>query len=449
MRSAGTQHTLKQKIKNFYHLLLAMQAAISAGFPARKLLVIGVTGTDGKTTTTSMIYHLLKKSGQKTALINTIQAYIGDEEIQTGLHVTTQDPRELQPLLQKILNRGFEVVVLETTSHGLQQHRVWGVDFDTAVITNVHEDHLDYHGTADEYLKAKAALFFSLAHSRDKGIPKTVVLNAGDRSYPLLSRAKAGTTWAYDTAQFTPKMEHQQALWSDKVLATADGISFDLCTISGQVSTSIPLIGSYNVENALAAACAALSSGCTLESIAAAFPSLPQIRGRMQKVPSDRPCTILVDFAHTPAALTRALTELRKITKGRLIVVFGCAGERDPGRRTMGKVAALLADVMIITNEDNRSEPVESIMAEIARCAADGGAKKGAVEKPQVNRTPTYYCLPDREEAIRFALHLAAAGDLVDITGKGHEQSLNVDGAELPWDDVSTVEKILTEADKA
>ncbi|HNT30347.1 MAG TPA: UDP-N-acetylmuramoyl-L-alanyl-D-glutamate--2,6-diaminopimelate ligase [bacterium] len=440
----GTQHTLLQKVKNCYHWLEAWYACRKAGFPGRQLYVIGVTGTDGKTSTTTMIYHLLAQAGKKVALINTIQACIGTERLETGLHVTTQNPRELQPLLRHVLQEGYDTVVLEVTSHGLDQHRVWGINFSTAVVTNIKEDHLDYHGSYEAYLQAKAQLFFSLRST--KGKPTTTVLNQADASFSLLSQARTDNRYVYSLEAPTALSENIQPLWAEDIHQSAEGIAFILCSTAEKTPTRIPLIGRYNVENALAAAGAVVAAGISQADIALYLPSLPQIKGRMQRIDAGQPFQVVVDFAHTPAALSRALPELKRLTNGKLIVLFGCAGERDSQRRRMGTVAAKHADYIVITNEDNRTEPVDQIMSEIAAYAENGGARAGDPAHPDhTTDTPLYFCIPDRREAIRFALRLAQPDDLVDITGKGHEQSLNVDGRELDWDDAEETKTLIQE----
>ncbi len=437
------QQSLKSRLKNLYHLFDAMWWAWRYDFPGKKLKVVGVTGTDGKTSTTYMAYHLLKTAGAKVALINTVQAIVGEEVVETGAHVTTQSPRDLQPLLRKILAKGFDTVILEVTSHGLQQHRVWGIDFDVAVITNVKEDHLDYHGTAQNYLRAKAKLFQSLHKGRNKGLAKTAILNAADASFSLLSQQPCTSKIIYNS-DFCQNSSQTTLLTAKLEKQDINGMSFKLSIDSSQFNGFLPLLGDYNLENAQAAASVGLAFGLKGEAMAKAFTNLPQIPGRMQKIDAGQPYTAIVDFAHTPAALEHALKALRALHPKRLIVLFGCAGARDKGRHRMGEIAAKLADIAIITNEDNRKEPITSILQDIARYASEAGSVQiSNGDKGPGPGSSGFICIADRRAAIKYAIQIAQPGDILDFTGKGHEPTLNVDGIETPWNEATEVTKAI------
>jgi UDP-N-acetylmuramoyl-L-alanyl-D-glutamate--2,6-diaminopimelate ligase len=441
--SHSEQQSIVRKLKNMYHYVSAYLAAFAAGFPGKKLIMIGVTGTDGKTTTSTMIYHILKSTGKKAALITSIKAVYGDIEVSTGLHVTTQNPKELQPLLKQMLSAGIEYVVLETTSHGLHQHRVLGIDFDVAVVTNVTDDHLDYHGTYDNYLQAKAKLFRLASRKSAKQTNKTGVLNTRDKSFNYLSSINLPRRYCYNVES---PCDGCICVRATDIKPSINGVAFDLSIGNERISITLPIIGSYNVDNAQAAAAAAHALGISLTDIKRGLECLAQIDGRMERIPVDQDFTVLVDFAHTSAALEHALRELRPLTRGRLIVVFGCAGQRDPTRRRMGGVAARLADIIVITNEDNRDEPIGRVMEEIASYARAEGAREGDVTNPPKEIDyPIYFKIPDRREALRFALLIAKTGDVIDATGKGHEQSLNVDGEEKVWDDRVVVRTLVEE----
>jgi UDP-N-acetylmuramoyl-L-alanyl-D-glutamate--2,6-diaminopimelate ligase len=440
------QQTLPRRLKNLYHWIKAAFWAVRCGFPGRSLQVIAVTGTDGKTSTSHMIFHILREAGTRAALISTIGARVGGSEVSTGLHVTSQDPKELQPLLKKILADGFTTVVLEVTSHALDQHRIWGVDVDIAVLTNIKEDHLDYHGTYENYAQTKGRLFDHLRRQTKPFPPKTAVLNKEDRAYSFLQHKPCTLQITYSAAPISPSGAPTANLQLTRFFSEPDGLRFSIQAEDTQRQLFLPLIGSFNLENALAAIGATRALDISWKTIESAIGSMPQIRGRMQRIDEGQAFSAIVDFAHTPDALERALISLDEIKHGKLIVVFGCAAKRDPGRRRMGEVAARYADVIVITNEDNRDEPIDKIMHEVAQYAEQGGAVKGDPDHPKPDPgRPVYYCIPDRREAIRLALSLAEPGDIVDCTGKGHEQSLNVDGVELPWDEAEVVRSLLRE----
>jgi UDP-N-acetylmuramoyl-L-alanyl-D-glutamate--2,6-diaminopimelate ligase len=418
---------LKQKIpqrfKNYYHLLQALYAAFNCGFPAKKLKVIGVTGTDGKTTTVNLIYHLLKTAGKKVSMISTVKAVVGDQEYDTGFHVTTPDPAEVQKYLKQMVEAGSEYVVLETTSHGLDQNRVGGCNFQIGVITNVTHEHLDYHKTYERYLLAKAKLL--------RGVRKSV-LNIDDESYSKLSLLSSGEIISYG-------LKNEADVKAKNITFNPEGTNFSYSyleenkRVEEQVKT--PLIGEFNVYNALAAIATVRTLGVENEVIREGLASFSGIEGRMEKIENEKSLNIYVDFAHTPNAMEKALRTLRGVTKGRLVVVFGSAGLRDVEKRPlMGKIAGRLADYVIITSEDPRTEDTNQIMAMIA----EGLVRSGGV----LNKT--FWMEGDRQKAINFAIQkLARPGDSVLVCGKGHEKTMCFGNQEVPWSDQEAVRKAL------
>lgn len=393
----------------FWHLPMAILANFIYGWPSKKTKVIGITGTDGKTTTSTLIYHILTKAGKKAALISTVSARIGRTQIDTGFHVTTPNPFALQKLLNKIAQKKYEYVVLESTSHGFAQFRLWGIKFLVGVVTNVAEDHLLYHKTWTNYLKAKSMLFKNTEIS---------VLNMEDKSYKYLKKIVSGRVRTYGLKKGNFNLEN---------------FSF---------KTSLP--GDYNKLNCLAAIAAADSLGIKRPVILKAIASFPGIIGRMEVMRKNP--LIVVDFAHTPNALSSVLTTLREITgkNGRLISVFGCAGERDKNRRKMGKVSAQKSDITIITAEDPRREGVVKISNDIARWAKKGGACETEPAKLKRKLKKIFVKIDDREQAIAKALMLAKKGDVVGIFGKGHEKSMCYGAEEYPWSDQKIVKKFLS-----
>lgn len=396
-------------VNSLKHLPVAVAANLVYGWPSRKLTIIGVTGTDGKTTTATWLHHLLLQAEVRVALISTVAAKMGVRLIDTGLHVTAPDHLPLQRLLRRIVDEGFTHVVLEVTSHGLAQHRFFGVRFAGGIVTNVTEDHLDYHGSWLNYLHSKAKLFTRT---------KFAVLNQEDKSYRYLKKMVAGNviTYGLQGGQVNPR----------------------------KLAFSLPVTEDFNKLNLLAAIAAAQALGVGERDLEKAVNSLPGIKGRLE-IMQEKPFLVIVDFAHTPNALQQALTGLRpKVSKGgRLIAVFGCAGERDKGRRKMGKVAAELADVTIITAEDPRTEGVKRISADIARWARKGGGREVKPSGLVVRQKQVFVRLDDREAAITKAIELAQPGDVVGIFGKGHERSMAFGTTEYPWSDQKTVRKIL------
>jgi len=370
---------------------------------------VGVTGTDGKTTTATMLYHILKDNGYKVALISTVSAKIGNNDIDTGFHVTTPDPFMLQKLLVQIVQAGCTHVVLEATSHGFDQFRLWGVNFTGGIVTNITMDHLDYHKTWENYAKAKSILLRNTEFS---------ILNKDDKSYEYLLNIASGKILNYGRS------------------------TGDYNLSKHQINLKIP--GEYNKLNALAALAAALELGISRRDAINSLETFSGVKGRMEVIQKE-PFKIIVDFAHTPNALLTALTDLKKDTKGNLIAVFGCAGDRDPYRRRMGEISAKLADITIITAEDPREEGVEKISEEIARWAEKGGGIECQMSniKSQNYKKHIYLKIPDRREAIKFAIDIANKNDIVGIFGKGHEKSMCFGKKEMPWSDQETIKLLL------
>lgn len=313
-------------INRFWHLPKAMIANLVYGFPSKNIKVIGVTGTSGKTTTTHLIYHLLHQSKYSTALISTISAQIGSQKIDIGLHVTNPDPFTLQKIIKKIKDQKFKYLVLEVTSHGLDQFRCWGIKFTYGVLLNLKHEHLDYHKTLQKYHQSKLKLIKSSAKP---------VLNSLDKNF---NKAKSA-------------------------------VSKSIIQFQAPTEFSLPstLIGSFNQENLAAAIAVVKDIGLTDQQIQKALKSFPQIKGRMEIV-KQKPFKVIIDFAHKPDALKKALQAIGKMKakSGRIISVFGCAGLRDVEKRPMmGKIASQLSDITILTAEDPRTEDVHQIISQI------------------------------------------------------------------------------------
>jgi UDP-N-acetylmuramoyl-L-alanyl-D-glutamate--2,6-diaminopimelate ligase len=397
---------------------LAFLSAAWHGFPARGLTIVGVTGTDGKTTTCNLLHSILGAAGRRAGLVTTVGAVIGERILDTGLHTTTPDAPSMQGYLAEMVQAGMETAVLEVTSHGLAQHRVTACDFDVAAVTNITHEHLDIHGTLEAYQQAKMLLFRHLsAGHRKPGVSKVAVLNADDDSYRYLRCIPSDRQLTYSTTGGAD-------LNAVDIRRSAEGIHFSVRTSEQAFALRTALVGDYNVANILAATGVALALDVPVEAIQQGVWAVKGIVGRMERIDEGQGIVVLVDFAHTPNALQRALEAARTQTDGRVIAVFGCAGERDREKRAwMGEISARLADVTVVTAEDPRTESLDAIMDEIARGAETAGAVGGR----------TYFRVPDRAEALQLAVDMAHSGDLVIACGKGHERSMCYGTVETPW----------------
>lgn len=411
---------------------LAHLAAAFYGFPARQLAVVGITGTDGKTTTSNLLFQILLSAGVRAGVISTVNAVIGGEVVDTGFHVTTPEAPDVQRYLARMVAAGLTHVVLESTSHGLAQHRVTGCEFDIGVVTNITHEHLDYHGTYEAYRAAKARLFTGLAQTRQKpqGNPRLAVLNRDDQSYDYLQSVTDVRQVAYGLG------ENAEVLARDVHYSPA-GVQFTAVGPGFQIPVQTSLVGAYNVSNCLAAITAAVCGlGISPEAVQRGILNLAGVPGRMERIDLGQNFTAIVDFAHTPNALQRTLEAARAMTSGRVIAVFGSAGLRDrQKRRLMAEVSAQLADLTVLTAEDPRTESLDGILAEMASAAEQAGGVEGK----------TFWRVPHRGDALRQAVRLARPGDIVLACGKGHEQSMCFGSTEYPWDDRTALRAALGE----
>lgn len=420
------------QLENARHSLTWLAAAFH-GFPARKLTVIGVTGTDGKTTTSNLIHKILIAAGLKAGMISTVNAVIGDEVLDTGFHVTTPDAHDVQRYLAKMVDAHLTHVVLETTSHGWSQHRVDACEFDIAVVTNITHEHMDEHGGYENYRAAKARLFESLAWTRAKpqGNPRLAVLNFDDKkSFDFLNEF-------VKTKKVNYGLGEGADVRGTDITYNPSGIEFTAVSSGFRVVTTSKLVGAYNVSNCLAALTATIYGlGIDPQMAAQGIASLEGIPGRMERIDLGQNFTAIVDFAHTPNALKVSLEAGRTMTNKRVIAVFGSAGLRDKEkRRMMAETSAELADLTVLTAEDPRIESLDGILEEMAAGMRSRGGREGE----------TFWRVPDRGEAIKFALRLAQEGDIVLSCGKGHEQSMCFGKTEYLWDDRTAMRAALAD----
>ncbi|MEL6308085.1 MAG: UDP-N-acetylmuramoyl-L-alanyl-D-glutamate--2,6-diaminopimelate ligase [Chloroflexota bacterium] len=399
--------------------LLGQLAASYYDFPSRDLVVVGVTGTNGKTSTTHIVHNVLREATDNQAgYISTLGAYLGGGTADTGLHVTTPTAPEIQQYLAQMRDAGLTHVVLEMTSHGLEQGRLVGVDIDVAIITNLTHEHLDFHGSFEAYRAAKGIMFDMLAKSHHKdGVPKIGITNADDANFDYYHAFEADKRVSYsikNDADFTAR----------KIEYAPDATHFFL----GRRKYSLSLVGEFNVYNALATIAAADSMGIDNKYIKRGISKMDSVSGRMERIDEGQSFVALVDFAHTPDALEKALHAARTMLTpdNKLIAVFGSAGLRDVQKRfLMAEISIKLADMTVLTAEDPRTESLDSILNMMAEGSIAAGGKEGV----------DFIRVADRGQAIYEACQMAQPGDLVIACGKGHEQSMCFGVIEHPWDD--------------
>lgn len=411
---------IPQSIKNVYHLVQAVLANIRYDFPSRKIKIIGVTGTNGKTTTCQMIARILEEAGKKTALASTINFKLGEEEWVNKTKYTTLSASSVQGFIRRAVETGCEYLVLETSSHSLHQHRVFGVKYKTAVITNVTREHLDYHKTIEEYRLAKKRLFSDV---------QTAIVNLDMENPEEFLDCSAKEKYGY-----TAKAQSSSASWRTRLkIIKAENVELGLENTKYEIQDTkyeLNLPGLFNIENALAAASVAISEGIDLEVSARALKKIKTIPGRMEYVPNERGIKIIVDYAVTPDSLEK-LYDLISGIKGenKIIAVFGSCGERDRGKRPiMGEIVSRSADYAIVTNEDPYDEDPQQIIDEVFEGVAKN--KKEGVDAWRIT---------DRRAAIRKALELARPGDIVVVTGKGAEETMAIGEERIPWNDKAVI----------
>ena len=416
----GRRTTLPALVVRQGRRAAAIAAAAAFGDPARDLTLVAVTGTNGKTTTVGLLRHLLDSAGEpsaaRAASIGTLGVLIGSEGevLDGGAGLTTPGPIELQRVLRALVDRGVRSVAMEVSSHSLDQRRIEGLTFEAGVFTNLTRDHLDYHGTMDAYRDAKAALVTFLS---PRGV---AVVNADDPAWQALPSAPRRISFSTD-----PRSTAADAR-ALNVRYLPHGSEWTLALGGDRHQVRLPLIGSFNVANALGAAAAAWSLGLPSDVIAERLSGSPQVPGRLELI-HDNP-SVLRDYAHTPDALERALSAVRPFATKRLIVVFGCGGDRDRGKRpVMGEIATRLADLAIVTSDNPRTEDPEKILDDI---------EAGIGSRPHER-------IEDRHEAIARALKIAGAGDVVVLAGKGHETYQVRGTTKYPFDEKLIVHELM------
>lgn len=423
------KNLIPQNVKNIYHLMQAILANVKYGFPSKHIKIIGVTGTNGKTTTVQMITKILEESGARVAMASTINFKLGEKEWVNATKFTTLSSFQVQKFIAQAVKTNCEYLVLETSSHSLDQKRVWGVTYDTAVITNVTREHLDYHKTIEQYREAKLKLF--------KGA-KNAVVNLDMEKPEEFLKYNNENVFLYSCH---PELVSGSRfrIESGMTLVQAEdiklGIDFSNYKL-GAISYKLNIPGLFNVENALAATCVGMAYGISQDVIKNALEKIQGVPGRMEKVPNDKGLEIIIDYAVTPDSLEKVYELIKNIRdnslkigiNSRVISVLGSCGERDRGKRPMmGEIVSRYADYVIITNEDPYNEDPAQIINEVA---------SGIKNKTE---NENFWIIMDRREAIKKALKITRPGDIFVITGKGAEEVMAIGKQRIPWNEKKVI----------
>ncbi|MFC1655918.1 UDP-N-acetylmuramoyl-L-alanyl-D-glutamate--2,6-diaminopimelate ligase [Patescibacteria group bacterium] len=413
-------------LRLFYHQIKAVIAVLVYGFPSKNLNVIGVTGTNGKTTTVNLITMILEEAGHKVGMASTINFQIGASKWTNATKQTTMSPFTLQKMLRDMVKEGCTHAVLEVSSHAITQSRILGVNFDTAAFTNVTEDHIEYHGSFQMYLQAKGSLFKRLNKSKRKpNMPKVSVLNQDDPQFAYFDQFIVDRKYTYSLKRGT--------CYATDIDLYPGGSTFTLHVPNNEIEVELKLSGEFNIYNALAAATVALANNINVQAIKNALEKAQGVAGRLEVLECGQPYSIVVDYAHAPDALQKLLELYKKLTPGRVFAVFGATGGgRDKAKRpTMGQIADEFADYIILTNDDPYEEDEWKIIEGIAE----------GIKRKEGDR---FWKIPHRYEAIRLALTLAKEGDSVIIAGKGCEEIQIIGKEKIPWDDRHAVRELLS-----
>ncbi|MCX6745371.1 MAG: UDP-N-acetylmuramoyl-L-alanyl-D-glutamate--2,6-diaminopimelate ligase [Candidatus Parcubacteria bacterium] len=424
-----------------YHKCWAILANYRYGFPSNKLIVIGVTGTNGKSTTSNLIARVLEETGAKVGLMTTVNFKIADKEWINDTHKTMQGRLTLQKMLKQMVKAGCKYAVIETSSEGIMQNRNWGINYDMAVFTNLTPEHIEAHGSFENYKKAKGLLFSGLGKYPKKiiggqEILKTLAVNLDDQHWQYYFSFPADKKYGYGIS-FISKLPDAQLVLAGDLNLQVKGSFFRV----GTEDIKTKLIGRFNVYNCLAAICVGLQFGLNLNQCKQALAKVTGVPGRMETIDEGQDFSVLVDYAHDPVSFDNLFKTIKMFPKNRVIHVFGSAGGvRDHAKRPLlGRISGEQVDISIITDEDSYDEPTSKILNEIAAGAISAGKIEGQ----------NLFKITDRREGIKYACQIAQPGDLVLITGKGTEQSIKSNGQEYPWDDRNVTREILRTFNKA
>ncbi len=412
-------------LRLFFHKIKAILAAVIYNFPANKMIVIGVTGTKGKSTTTNLIASILTEAGFKVGMTSTINFQVADEKWVNDKKMTTLSPFKINSLLYKMYKAGCKYAVLEVSSHSVTQSRIWGINFDVAVLTNIAPEHIEYHGSYDAYLKAKAGLFKKVMKSKRKAnVPKVFVLNSDDKEYAYFNQFIADKKISFGLKNAT--------VYADEINKRASGSDFYVNIPNDRFKIELSLPGEFNVLNALASISVAIAFDIHPELIKKAFLNIKGVSGRFERIELGQDFDVIVDYAHTEESLEALLSLYSSVKKNRLIVVFGCTGGgRDKAKRPkMGAVADKYADLIVLTDDDPYEEDENEIIEQIS---------KGISRKEGEN----FWKITDRKEAIFLALKEAQKDDIVVVAGKGAEEIIMLKDGAHKWNDREVIKEII------
>ncbi|MDD3145375.1 MAG: UDP-N-acetylmuramoyl-L-alanyl-D-glutamate--2,6-diaminopimelate ligase [Candidatus Gracilibacteria bacterium] len=420
---------LDNPLRLLYHKLRAIAANIVYGFPSKGMVIIGVTGTNGKTTTSNIIAKGLIASGKKVFMFTTVNIIIGDNEYVNDTKMTSPDAFLLQRLFKQAKDEGCEIAVIETASHGIKMSRVWGLEYDIAVLTNITQDHLDLHKTMKDYVNTKLRLFKELiSYERKPGIKKTAVINVGSEYSELFVNE------TYDSVYLYGKGNGASLVAKD--IRIENGLTkFEIKLPGKTITIQTKLKGEFNVENILAAIGVFLSFSISTEDIQKVILSVTGVPGRMELIDNEIGADIIVDYAHTPDALEKVLTTLKEIGYKKIVTVFGATGDRDKTKRPiMGEVVSKNSDVVILTQDDDYTENSEMIIKDVI---------------PGINRIEgqDFFIIPTRKEAIELGISSIGKGDALLIAGKGDEHVMVTNKGAIEWHDKTIIKQILKEID--
>lgn len=421
---------LDNPFRLLYHKIKAIVANFVYGFPSKDMTIIWVTGTNGKTTTCNIIWKWLKASGKKVFMFTTVNVIIDDEEFTNNTKMTSPDPFELQRLLKIAKQKGCEIAIIETASHGIKMHRVWGIEYDIAVLTNITQDHLDLHKTMDDYVHTKLLLFSNLIRNKRKpGIKKTWIINTQSQYKELFLDETYDSLFAYWNGD-------KSNLRASNIQQNINGMTFDVNAPWVNIAVNTPLIWEFNVQNILAAIWVFISVGLGQEEIKKSLQSVSGVPGRMQMVENNEWFKIIVDYAHTQDALENVLTTIKSLEwVNRIITVFWATGDRDKSKRPMmWETVSKYSDVVILTQDDDYTEDTQEIIKDVL---------------PGIGRKQSedFWVISDRFEAIRTALLSAQKDDVILVAGKWDEHVMITNSWPKTWHDKTVIEQILGDLD--
>lgn len=420
---------------DIYHLGKGVTAATMYGFPSTKMRVIGITGTNGKTTTANLLAHILEASGARVGMATTVNIWTGNRKWVNETKMTTLSPFALQGLLRKMATNKCNYAIVETTSHALVQHRTWGIFYDVAVFTNLSHDHLDYHKTFENYRSAKSKLFRELTENlRKPGMPKISVVNLNDPQATFFDQFSADQKYYYAVDKIDTPPSPDSLVWTNNIHEGRQHTYFTLNTQQGSIDIKLRLPGRFNIYNALAAASTAYALGINIQTIQQGIESAWQIPGRMEYIPNDKNLDIVIDYAHTPDGFEKVFSALRPIARGKIIAVFGATGDRDKTKRPiLGQIASKFADKIVLTEEDPGSEDAHQIIKEVLP----------GIDKNKFIEGKNLHIILDRKSAIQHALTHAGTNDLILLLAMGAQTIMVRGDKKIPYNEREVVQQIL------